>query len=108
MTCALRARRTGCESAHHLFTIVLDEGVDRDAFRAALADAARPDERPLPAGPPLLDLRRRRAPSCPLTEAYAARTVTLPMFAHMTDEQQDLVVEAVADALSGAGAPARD
>ena len=36
----------------------------------------------------------------PLTDAYAARTVTLPLFAHMTDEQQDLVVEAVAGAVA--------
>jgi hypothetical protein len=28
--------------------------------------------------------------------------VTLPMFAHMTDEQQDLVVQAVADAVPAA------
>ena len=35
----------------------------------------------------------------PLTEAYADRTVTLPLFAHMTDAQQDIVLEAVAAAL---------
>ena len=35
----------------------------------------------------------------PLTETYADRTVTLPLFAHMTDQQQDLVIEAVAKAV---------
>ena len=38
----------------------------------------------------------------PVTDEYAARTVTLPLFAHMTEEQQDLVVAAVAGAV---GAP---
>ena len=37
----------------------------------------------------------------PVTDAYATRSVTLPMFAHMTHEQQDLVVEAVRDAARG-------
>ena len=39
-------------------------------------------------------------PSLPVTEAYAERTVTLPMFAHMTAAQQDLVVEAVTAAVA--------
>src|SRR3954467_10488432 len=37
ITCALEPV-DGLSSAHHLFTIVLDEDVDRDAFRAALAE----------------------------------------------------------------------
>ncbi len=39
------------------------------------------------------------APDLPLTDAYAARAVTLPLFATMTDAQQDLVVDALAEAL---------
>ena len=39
----------------------------------------------------------------PLTDAYGASTITLPLFAHMTDGQQDLVVEALAEAVVPAG-----
>ena len=38
----------------------------------------------------------------PVTDEYAARTITLPLFAHMTAEQQDLVVAAVAGAVAAA------
>ena len=37
--------------------------------------------------------------SLPRTETYADRSVTLPMFATMTDQQQDIVVAAVQSAL---------
>ena len=40
------------------------------------------------------------APELPLTDAYGARAVTLPLFAHMTDEQLELVVDAVRAALA--------
>jgi dTDP-4-amino-4,6-dideoxygalactose transaminase len=47
---------------------------------------------------------RDGAPDLPVTDAFAARAVTLPMFAHMTHAQQDLVVEAVSDAARRAAA----
>jgi len=83
--------------AHHLFTVVLDEGVDRAAFRARLAEHGIQTSVHYPpahefaiyaGGPPL-----------PLTEAYGLRAVTLPMFATMTTAQQDEVVAAVRAAL---------
>jgi dTDP-4-amino-4,6-dideoxygalactose transaminase len=40
------------------------------------------------------------APPLPVTESYAARTVTLPLFAHMTESQQDVVVDAIGAALT--------
>ena len=46
------------------------------------------------------------APSLPLTDRYGASTITLPMFAHMTEEQQDLVLASLADALSTQAASA--
>jgi dTDP-4-amino-4,6-dideoxygalactose transaminase len=81
--------------SHHLFTVVV-EG-DRDAVRNLLAERGVQTSVHYPpvhrfsiyAGP--VDL--------PLTDAYSARAITLPMFAGMTDAQQDLVVEALADAL---------
>ena len=70
-------------------------GVPRGGRRAR-----RADQPALSAGPPVLDLRRWR-PELPLTDAYAARTVTLPLFAHMTDAQLATVLDAVRVALSG-------
>jgi dTDP-4-amino-4,6-dideoxygalactose transaminase len=81
--------------SHHLFTIVLKEAKDRDGFRSMLA------ERGIQTSvhyPPVhhFTVYAQDAPELPITDAYGARSVTLPMFAHMTDEQQDLVIDAVA------------
>jgi dTDP-4-amino-4,6-dideoxygalactose transaminase len=86
------------ESSNHLFTIVLDEQLDRDAFRSALAQRGVQTSLHYP---PVhrFSIYRDGAPSLPVTDAYAARAVTLPMFAHMTLEQQDLVVAAVTEEL---------
>jgi dTDP-4-amino-4,6-dideoxygalactose transaminase len=86
-------------SSHHLFVVVLDEDVDRDAFRSALA--ARGVQTSLHY-PPVhrFSIYREGAPELPVTDAYAARAVSLPMFAHMTDGQQDLVLEATREALT--------
>jgi dTDP-4-amino-4,6-dideoxygalactose transaminase len=85
-------------SSHHLFAVVLDEDVDREAFRNALA--ARGVQTSLHY-PPVHDFSiYREAPAeLPLTDRYAARAVSLPMFAQMTDGQQNLVVDATRDAL---------
>jgi dTDP-4-amino-4,6-dideoxygalactose transaminase len=34
-------------------------------------------------------------PDLPHTEAYAARAITLPMYAHMTEADQGLVIDAL-------------
>lgn len=90
----------GLRSAHHLFTVVLPRGRDRDAFRRDLA------ERGIQTSvhyPPVhrfsMYAGRHRLPN---TEDYAARTVTLPLFPHMTDAQQDRVIVATRAALSRA------
>jgi dTDP-4-amino-4,6-dideoxygalactose transaminase len=90
--------REGDSSSHHLFAIVLDERIDRDALRATLADRGIQTSLHYP---PVhrFSIYREGAPELPATDAYAARAVTLPMFAHMTHEQQDLVVEAVREAV---------
>jgi dTDP-4-amino-4,6-dideoxygalactose transaminase len=43
--------------------------------------------------------------SLPATDAYAARTLTLPLFGHMTAAQQGLVLDALDAALRGGPAP---
>lgn len=98
VACAL-VPREGAQSAYHLFTIVLSEGVDRAAFRAALhRDGVQTSVH----YPPVHRFSMYAQPECelPLTDAYGARTVTLPLFAHMTPDQQDRVVEAAAAALA--------
>jgi dTDP-4-amino-4,6-dideoxygalactose transaminase len=91
--------QAGLRSAHHLFVAVLPEEVDRAEFRATLASAGVQTSVHYP---PVhgFSIYADDAVSLPLTEAYGARTVTLPLFAHMTDTQLDLVVESATAALS--------
>jgi dTDP-4-amino-4,6-dideoxygalactose transaminase len=93
----------GARSAYHLFTVVLDEGADGAAFRAALA--AREIQTSLHY-PPVHRFAAfaGQATALPVTEAYGARAVTLPLFATMTDEQHDWVLDAVCRALAGSAA----
>jgi dTDP-4-amino-4,6-dideoxygalactose transaminase len=80
--------------AHHLFTVVFDPSVDRDALRATLSE--RRIQTSLHYPPVHRFSIYADAPAhLPVTEEYADRAVTLPMFAHMTDAQQDLVIEAL-------------
>src|SRR5439155_382646 len=90
VTCAL-APAGGLESSHHLFAIVLDEGADRDTFRAALAERGVQTSVHYPPVHGFSIYAGARA-ELPVTDAYAARAVTLPLFAHMTREQQDRVI----------------
>jgi dTDP-4-amino-4,6-dideoxygalactose transaminase len=89
----------GLVSSHHLFALVLNEDIDRDDFRARLAE--RGIETSLHYPPVHRFSIYANGHQLPLTDAYAARAVTLPMFAHMTAAQQDLVVDAVKLAVSG-------
>jgi dTDP-4-amino-4,6-dideoxygalactose transaminase len=85
--------------SHHLFAVVLDEGVDREAFRGALAERGVQTSLHYPPAHHF-SIYRDGAPELPVTDEYAARAVTLPMFAHMTHDQLDLVVEATREALA--------
>jgi dTDP-4-amino-4,6-dideoxygalactose transaminase len=88
------------ESAHHLFTIVLDEGIHREAFRSALA--ARSIQTSVHYPPVHRFLAFQGIPPAgplPLTEAWGRQAVTLPLFPHMNEQQQDLVVAAIREAL---------
>ena len=89
----------GTTSAHHLAVALLPEG-RRDDVRATLS------ERRIQTSvhyPPIhlfthyTELGSRRP--LPRTEAVAARVVTLPLYAHMRDEQIELVTEGLIEAL---------
>ena len=93
VACALPPR-AGARPAHHLHTIVLDEGVDRDAMRAALAAAGIQSSVHYP---PVhrFAIHAGVEAQLPVTDAYGAQAVTLPLFATMTRAQQDSVIDAV-------------
>jgi dTDP-4-amino-4,6-dideoxygalactose transaminase len=81
----------GTVSANHLFTVVVDGDVDRDGVRTAMAARGiqtsvhyPPIHQFGPFGGANLSL--------PVTEEYARRTITLPLFPHLTAEQRELVV----------------
>jgi dTDP-4-amino-4,6-dideoxygalactose transaminase len=85
--------------SHSMFAVVFDERVDRDAFRDSLAQRGiqtsvhfSPVHR--------FELYADSDADLPVADAFAARTVSLPMFAEMTEDQQAEVIEAVRAALS--------
>jgi dTDP-4-amino-4,6-dideoxygalactose transaminase len=87
----------GARLAHHLFTVVLEEGVDRAGFREALATRGIQTSVHYP--PAHCFSIYAGDAELPVTDDYAARAVTLPMFATMTSGQQDEVVDAIRAAL---------
>ena len=85
----------GNVSSHHLAVALLPEG-RRDEVRAALAEKRIQTSvhyPPIHLFSYYRELGARRP--LPRTEAVAARVVTLPLYGHMTDEQSDLVVDAL-------------
>ena len=84
--------------AWHVYPVLLAERVDRASFRAFLHNAGVQTSvhyRPLHT---TTAFSRASAASLPVTEEYAARTVTIPLFPHMTESQQKLTITAVLDA----------
>ena len=82
-----------------MFAVVVDEGVDRDAFRDSLAQSGiqtsvhfAPVHR--------FELYAGSGADLPVADAFAARAVSLPMFPEMEEGQQAQVIEAVKQALS--------
>jgi dTDP-4-amino-4,6-dideoxygalactose transaminase len=87
----------GERASHCVFAIVLDEGIDRRAFRERLSRCGVETSihfPPLHRNPGY----ERPATSLKLTEAFAARAVSLPIFPHMEDWQRELVIEATLEA----------
>jgi dTDP-4-amino-4,6-dideoxygalactose transaminase len=85
--------------SNSMFAIVLDQEVDRDAFRDSLAERGvqtsvhfSPVHR--------FELYSGSGADLPVADAFAARTVSLPMFPEMAEGQQAQVIEAVRAALS--------
>jgi dTDP-4-amino-4,6-dideoxygalactose transaminase len=84
----------GVRSAWHIFPLLLSPGTDRAAFRARLRELGVQTSVHYP---PLhlTAAYRALARSLPVTESYASRTVTVPLFPHMNEAQQIRVIDAV-------------
>jgi dTDP-4-amino-4,6-dideoxygalactose transaminase len=100
ITMPFREVDEGTTAAHHLAVVLLPEG-RRDDVRAILA------ERRIQTSvhyPPihLFTQYRERGSERPLprTEAVAERILTLPLYAHMRDDQVELVTSSVLEALA--------
>jgi dTDP-4-amino-4,6-dideoxygalactose transaminase len=87
------APEDGAQRAAHLFTVVLDS-VDRQGFRAALAEHGIQTSVHYP---PIhqFSVYREGSVSLRVTEKYGAHAVTLPLYPHMTEAEQDMVLDAV-------------
>jgi dTDP-4-amino-4,6-dideoxygalactose transaminase len=105
VTPALPAESPGAELAHHVMVVVLDERLDREAFRAFLKQRGVQTSLHYPAVH-RFSIYAGDA-ELPLTDAFAARAVTLPLFAHMTDEQVTTVIDAVRAAVADQRVAAR-
>jgi dTDP-4-amino-4,6-dideoxygalactose transaminase len=86
---------TDATPAWHIYPLLLDSRLQRDAFRRALHAGGVQTSVHYP------PLHRTRAfarfarGALPATDEYARRTVTLPLFPHMTDGQQAHVIAQV-------------
>ena len=89
----------GARPAHHLFTVVLAEEADRDGVRESLSERGIQTSLHYPPVHGFSDYDE--AVELPVTEEYARRAVTLPLFPTLTEEQVGLVVDGLAAALPG-------
>jgi dTDP-4-amino-4,6-dideoxygalactose transaminase len=106
ITMPFREVDEGTTPAHHLAVVLLPES-RRDDVRATLADQRIQTSVHYP--PIHLFSQYREIGSerpLPRTEAVAERILTLPLYAHMRDEQVELVIRSVLEALSADPAPA--
>jgi dTDP-4-amino-4,6-dideoxygalactose transaminase len=87
----------GSTSAHHLFTVVLDAGIDRDAVREHLSAAGIQTSVHYPPAHRFAIYAAART-DLPITDEAARRCLTLPLFPHMTDEQVELVTATLQEA----------
>jgi len=86
-------------SSCYVMPIVLGERIDRDRVRTGMLERHGVQTSVL--YPALHEFTAYAAAGTrlPRAEAVARRQLTLPLFAHMTDDQQDLVVTALREAL---------
>jgi dTDP-4-amino-4,6-dideoxygalactose transaminase len=90
----------GSTSAHHLFTVVVGNGVDRNRIRERLAQQGIQTSLHYPPVHRLAACSATAA-NVPLTEEYARRAITLPLYPAIEGVQIEAVTGALASALAG-------
>ena len=86
----------GVRSAHHLMVVVLPEGADRDALRTSLqGDGIQTSVHYPPIHRFTAYAGSARAVPLPVTEQLAPRLLTLPLYPGLTEQQVDLVADAL-------------
>ena len=85
--------------AWHIFPVLLKPDVDRAAFRARMHQAGVQTSVHYPPLHLTTAFSARSASGLPCTEEYGRRTVTVPLFPHMTSFQQQCVVNEVKAAI---------
>jgi dTDP-4-amino-4,6-dideoxygalactose transaminase len=83
--------------AHHLFTVLLDEGIDRDGTRERLAGEGIQTSLHYP--PVHSFFEYEVDADVPLTDDYSLRSITLPLFPGITEEQLGLVLGSLEEAV---------
>jgi dTDP-4-amino-4,6-dideoxygalactose transaminase len=83
--------------ANHLFTVLVNERVDRDGLRRSLQERGVQTSLHYP---PVhhFSIYAEGGSMLPVTDEFSSRVVTLPMFGHISASQQALVVDAIQDA----------
>ncbi len=91
------------QPSYHIFPMLLPEDVDRRAFMETMRNSGVQTSIHYPPIH-LFSYYRQRYPgiSLPITEAMAAREVTLPLYPGMRDEDVDYVLATASEALSAA------
>jgi dTDP-4-amino-4,6-dideoxygalactose transaminase len=85
--------------SHHLAVVLLPEGADREAVRAALNEVGIQTSVHYPPIHGFSAYRSEAGRPLPMTDAVAQRLLTLPLYGRMTDEQADAVVEGLLQTL---------
>ena len=86
-----------------VYVVLLEDGIDRNAVMARLADAGVASKPYLPSihlQPYWRERFATRGGLFPIAESVSARSLALPFFTGLEREDQERVVEALADALS--------
>lgn len=87
----LAAAPPGAVSSSHLAVVLLPDGVERDAIRAALAERRIQTSVHYPPIHRFSAYRTRSTRPLPRTDAVADRMLTLPLYPHLSQAQVELV-----------------
>ena len=82
------------ESAHYIFPILLDRGIDRDAVRSNMLAAGVQTSMHYPPAH-LFTHYRATSPALPVTEEVASRMITLPLYPQLTEDGISIVCDAL-------------